>query len=226
MQKFTMILAAAATLAILPTQGMLAAQEAPAGQQPLAGDQPTAPEAAPGAAPEAAPEAVPPAAQPGAASPDAAAADPAAPEIRIKLREKHGDWEVRCAPDDSECFMYQLARDARSNPVAEINLVRLAGDSPAQAGVTVLTPLGTLLRPGLAVQIDEEQRRSYPFTWCDAAGCFARFALDEASVAAYRQGSDAKLTLFSIGAPGTPVELNVSLSGFTAAYDALQPIKN
>lgn len=154
------------------------------------------------------------------------AADPAAPEMRIKLRETFGDWEVRCAPDESECFMYQLATDANDNPVAEINLVRLAEGSPAVAGATVLTPLGTLLRPGLAVQVDEEQQRSYPFAWCDAAGCFARFALDQEAVDTYKQGNAARMTLFSIGAPGTPVELSISLNGFTAAMDSLDPIPN
>ena len=194
----------------LSTALALSAALAPAFAQEAGTEAPAAPAAPAPAAP--APEAAP-------------AGDPAAAEMRIKRRESHGDWEVRCAPDESECFMYQLARDAQNNPVAELNIVRLPEGAPAVAGVTVLTPLGTLLRPGLAVQIDGGEKRSFPFTWCDAAGCFARFALDTASIEAYQKGTTAKLTLFSVGAPGTPVELNVSLKGFTAALDSIEPLK-
>ncbi|WP_424933562.1 invasion associated locus B family protein [Amaricoccus macauensis] len=171
-------------------------------------------------------EAQPAPAAPAPAAPGSQVGDPAQGEIRIKLRETHGDWDVRCAPDESECFMYQLARDQNENPVAEINIVRLDNDSPASAGVTILTPLGTLLRPGLSLSVDGGERRSYPFIWCDAGGCFARFALSEEEVAVYEQGTNATLTLFSVGAPGTPVDLQLSLSGFTAAMDALEPIPN
>ncbi len=166
------------------------------------------------------------AAAPADPNPQAGTGDPAQSEFRIKLRETHGDWEVRCAPDESECFMYQLARDQNANPVAEINIVRLEEDAPANAGVTILTPLGTLLRPGLTLSIDGGERRSYPFLWCDASGCFARFALSDEEVAVLKKGSAATMTLFSVGAPGTPVDLRISLAGFTAAIDALSPVRN
>jgi invasion protein IalB len=177
---------------------------------------PSAPSDAPTAAP--APEA------PGPQVPQAG--DPTAGEVRLTVRATHGEWQVRCAPDDSECFMYQLAQDERDNPVAELNLVKLDDSTPAAAGFNVLTPLGTLLPPGLVVQIDGSEQRQYPFSWCDPAGCFARFAVDEATVEAMKRGSVATLTLFSVQAPGEPVVLEVSLSGFTAAFDSLDPIPN
>jgi invasion protein IalB len=160
------------------------------------------------------------------AAPGPAAGDPAAQENQINVRATHGAWEVRCAPDDSECVLYQLARDDQNNPVAELNIVKLAPDAQAAAGVNILTPLGTLLPPGLVLQIDDAQQRQYPFSWCDGAGCFARFAVDQASVDAMKRGSNAKLTLFSVGAPGTPVELDISLSGFTAGFDEIDPLPN
>jgi invasion protein IalB len=163
---------------------------------------------------------------PAPAAPGQAAGDPAAQENRINIRATHGAWEVRCAPDNSECVLYQLARDDQDNPVAELNVVKLSPDAPAAAGVNILTPLGTLLPPGLVLQIDDAQQRQYPFSWCDGAGCFARFAVDQATVDAMKRGSAAKLTLFSVGAPGTPVELEISLSGFTAGFDELDPLPN
>ncbi|MEM8571655.1 MAG: invasion associated locus B family protein [Pseudomonadota bacterium] len=174
-------------------------------------------------------EAPAPATETAPADPSAATAplaDPAQSEFRIRLRETHGAWEVRCAPNDSECFMYQLAYDANNNPVAEINVIRLEEGSPAEAGITVLTPLGTLLRPGITITVDGGERRSYPFIWCDNTGCFARFALSPEEVAGFRSGTSASMTLFSVGAPGTPVELAISLDGFTAGMEALNPIQN
>jgi invasion protein IalB len=152
------------------------------------------------------------------------AGDPAAGEVRLTLRATHGDWQVRCAPDNVECFMYQLAKDETGNPVAEINLVKLGGQSPAAAGFNVLTPLGTLLPPGLVLQIEGAEQRQYPFSWCDPAGCFARFAVDDTAVAAMKRGSAARMTLFAVQSPGEPVVLQVSLSGFTAAFDSLEAI--
>jgi invasion protein IalB len=149
------------------------------------------------------------------------AAAPAPPEVLEVVRETHGEWEVRCLPDGNECFLYQLALDADANPVAEFSLVTLPADSEAMAGVTVVTPLGTLLPAGLVVQVDGGEARRYDFTFCSQVGCFARFGVDDATVAALKRGQAATLQLVSIGAPDQPVDLEVSLEGFTAAYDSL-----
>jgi invasion protein IalB len=143
-------------------------------------------------------------------------------ELLEIVRESHGDWEVRCLPDESECFLYQLALDGDENPVAEFSLVTLPAGSEAVAGVTVVTPLGTLLPAGLQMQIDGANARQYDFTFCSQVGCFARFGLANDAVTALKRGRVAQLTLVSIGAPQQPVQLDVSLTGFTAAYDSLE----
>ena len=95
------------------------------------------------------------------------------------VRDTFGAWEVRCAPAGDDCFMHQLARDAAENPVAEVSVLKLPEVADAVAGVTVVTPLGTLLPQGLSLQVDGGQGRAYPFGWCSQVGCFARFGLDE-----------------------------------------------
>lgn len=159
----------------------------------------------------------------GAGAPGVAAGDPAAPEVREIVRESHGDWQIRCAPDGEECFMYQLVLDPEENPVAEFSLVRLPEGAEAAAGATVVTPLGTLLTAGLVLQVDSGEARQYPFSWCVQIGCFSRFGFDDASVAAMKRGSTAQMRLASIAAPEQPLTLDVSLSGFTAAFDSLEP---
>lgn len=157
---------------------------------------------------------------PGAQGP--AAGDPAKPEVMEIVRDTFGDWQIRCAPDGNECFMYQLALDAQRNPVAEVSILKLPAEAEAAAGVTVVTPLGTLLPSGVVLQVDSGERRQYPFAWCSQVGCFSRFGLDEPGVAGMKRGNVGKITLVSVGQPDQPVTLDLSLTGFTAAYDALE----
>lgn len=214
----------------LPAQTLLlaAAVVALAAAMPAsAQDTPAAPAAdAPAATPEAAPGTAPATDAPAPAAPAAPAAtgtaDPAAPEVMEVVRATFGDWEVRCAPTGNDCFMYQLAKDAGQNPVAEVSILKLPAQAEATAGVTIVTPLGTLLPPGIGLQVDTGDRRAYPFGWCSPVGCFARFGLDDASLAALKRGKRAKLSVASVGAPDRPIVLDVSLKGFTAAYDSLE----
>ena len=138
------------------------------------------------------------------------------------VKDTFGDWQVRCAPDGNECFMYQLAADQANNPVAEVSLLKLPEESEADAGVTIVTPLGTLFTTGVVLQIDGGEKRQFPFAWCSQVGCFARFGLDKPRVDALKRGKGGQITLISVGRPEAPVVLNLSLSGFTAAFDSLE----
>jgi invasion protein IalB len=188
------------------------APEAPAGQAPAA-EAPAAPEA---------PAAQAPAAPGGEAPGNPAVGDPAKREVMEIVRDTFGAWEIRCAPDGKECFMYQLALDERKNPVAEVSLLKLPEAAEAVAGVTVVAPLGTLLTAGVVVQVDGGERRQYPFAWCSQVGCFARFGLTQPSVDGMKRGKGGTITLVSITAPQSPVTVDLSLTGFTAAYDSLE----
>ncbi len=193
----------------------LAAQEAPAPAEPAA-EAPAEPAAeAPAEAPAE------PAAEPAAEAGEAAVTAPPEPEVMEVVRETHGDWEIRCEPDGDNCFLYQLARDANNSPVAEISIVKLPEGQEAAAGVTVVTPLGTFLTPGLGMQIDSGQGRQYEFAFCSQVGCFARFGLTNASVDAMKRGRAATLRVAAVQAPETPIDLRVSLTGFTAGFNAL-----
>lgn len=182
---------------------------------------------APTPAPDApaAPAAEAPAQPPADAGKAAAGGDgnPAAPEVREVVRDTFGDWQVRCTPQGNECFMYQLALDSNKNPVAEVSLLKLPAGSQATAGVTVVSPLGTLLTSGVGVQVDNNDVGRYPFNWCSQVGCFARFGLNDQTIVTLKHGKSGRMTLVSIAAPDHPLALNLSLTGFTAAYDSLAP---
>lgn len=163
--------------------------------------------------------------EPGA-DPAAPGTDPAAqpaeaaqePQVTV---EEIGDWQLRCEVESGNCFMYQLATDEQDNPVSEMNIVALPDDSDAAAGVTVVTPLGTLLTEGLVVQIDGNPAKQYAYNWCTRTGCFSRFGLSDDDVAWMKRGANARIRIVSISNSEQPVILSLSLAGFTAAFTKL-----
>ena len=136
----------------------------------------------------------------------------------------HGDWEMVCVREEDgpdPCQMYQLLRDADGNATAEITMFPLPPGGEAVAGATILTPLETLLTAQLVMVVDGGAAKRYPFTFCAVIGCIARVGFTAAEVDAFRRGSRATWALVPVAAPDQPVDLNMSLIGFTAAMEEL-----
>ena len=144
------------------------------------------------------------------------------------------DWELRCITGAEEgqaerCEMFQLLLDEQDNPVAVFRVsVPLVDVEDQVAAAVIVTPIETLLTPGIRVRIDESEPVGVPFTLCEETGCLARIPLTEENVAAFQAGGDVFLEIFALVRSdlgeigGVPVALTASLRGFTAAYDALQ----
>ncbi|RMF38006.1 MAG: invasion associated locus B family protein [Alphaproteobacteria bacterium] len=148
-----------------------------------------------------------------------------AEQPREKVKATHDDWQVICSiADEDRCYMYQLAKNAEGQPVAEFTLIRLPAGGQATAGATVVTGLGVLLQRGLGLQIDSSKPLGYPFTYCAQSGCFSRLGLTAATITRLKKGAQAKLTVFGVGVK-EPIVGVLSLKGFTAAYEELKPIK-
>ncbi|NKB29528.1 MAG: invasion associated locus B family protein [Rhodobacteraceae bacterium] len=158
-----------------------------------------------------------------AAAPAGATAEGEAPKGPY-LAGNFDDWEMRCqaVPDgEDRCHLYQLLKDSNDNSVAEISIFGLAKGGKAAAGVTIITPLATMLPPGIAMKVDNGKVTRRPFTFCAAIGCFSRFGLAEAEVAAFKRGAKADLQIVPAAAENKTVDLSVSLKGFTAGFDAV-----
>lgn len=150
-------------------------------------------------------------------------AEPEAPQTGdIYVEAEFDDWELRCIKSEAEvdpCQLYQLLDDGNGNPVAEINVFPLTGEGPA-AGATIITPLETLLTQQLALSVDGGQPKKYPFSWCSQVGCFARLGFSQEDVTAFKRGVKATVTIVPVAAADQKVSIDVSLKGFTAAFDA------
>lgn len=140
------------------------------------------------------------------------------------VKEAFESWELRCvrvAEGAEPCQLYQLLKDGEGNSVAEIGMFSLPEGGEAAAGATIIVPLETLLPAGLRLAVDATEAKIYPFTFCSQMGCVARVGFTAAEVAAFKAGVKATMTIVPAVAPDKTVELDMSLKGFTAGYDAV-----
>ena len=140
------------------------------------------------------------------------------------VAEVFTDWELRCVRTEDgndPCQLYQLLLDPSGNAVAEFSVFTLPEGQEAAAGATVITPLETLLTAQLRLAVDSGQAKRYPYSFCTQVGCFARLGFLDAEIEEFKRGSAANVTIIAAGAPEQPVELSMSLSGFTAGWDRL-----
>jgi len=145
------------------------------------------------------------------------------------IKETYEDWQLQCFRSDAEqdpCQMYQLLREEGGNPVAEFSIFKLPQDAPAEAGATIVVPLGTLLPEGLRISVDDGQAKAYNFSFCSMVGCFARIGFTKAEVDAFKSGGEANLVIVPAQAPEERVLIKASLKGFTAAYDNVSVAPN
>jgi invasion protein IalB len=152
-----------------------------------------------------------------------AAAEPADQTGQPYLREEFGDWSLRCvraAEGPDPCQLYQLLLDADGNAVAEISMFPLPEGGEAVAGATIVAPLETLLTEELTLSVDGTAARVYPFTFCTAAGCVARVGFTAEEVQQFRNGVAAEMSIVPAAAPDQRVTLAISLTGFTAGFEA------
>ena len=140
------------------------------------------------------------------------------------VADNFGDWEMRCiksAEGKDPCQLYQLLSDAEGNSVAEFSIFNLPAGQEAAAGATVVTPLETLLTAELRLKVDEGQARRYPYSFCSQIGCFARLGFTQGEGDAFKAGKAGVVTIVPAAAPNDVVVLTVSLSGFTAGWNAI-----
>jgi invasion protein IalB len=145
------------------------------------------------------------------------------------IKATHGDWSVRCFPgeaDEDLCQMYQLLTESEGNPVAEFTLYRLKGGGNIAAGATIAVPLGTLLTEEMKLTVDDGKAKSYAFSFCTMGGCFSRIGLTGPEVEALKKGAQAQIEIVPAQAPDQTVRIDVSLSGFTAAFDETSALGN
>lgn len=139
---------------------------------------------------------------------------------------KIGDWSLVCEANGAPpCAMTQLGRDQQGSPAIEF-VVRKIDDEKAEingvkvdAIADIITPLGVLLEFGLRLKIDDGEERGAPFRICQQHGCLVREPLSGDVIDALKKGNNATVVVAAEGAG--PVQIEISLRGFTKAYGSL-----
>lgn len=142
-------------------------------------------------------------------------------------KEKFGDWDLACVKTNNEtdpCSMLQVLVDSQNNPTAEVSIFRLENSGQAIAGGTIVVPLETLLTAQVTLSVDGGSGKRYNFSFCNALGCVAQVGFTQEDIDAFKRGNEAILSIVPAPAPDQRVNLRMSLSGFTAAYDAVDVI--
>lgn len=154
----------------------------------------------------------------------AAQAAPQAPALpEPYLAAEHRDWQVLCTRIGENgqelCEMYQLLTESNGQPIAEISIAALAEGGDIVAGATITTPLETFLPSGLGFRIgaNAQEIRVEAFRVCTVIGCIVRMGLTPDEIAQMQRGSEAFITIVPFVQIDQPVDIRVSLLGFTAA---------
>lgn len=138
------------------------------------------------------------------------------------LRATYGDWEVRCVTD-TDCVMTQLHRRSQQTADAVFTVIKpqkLSNDDgqAIEAFAEIVVPLGVYLPGGLGLKVDDQPAKAAPFERCIEEGCVVRAPISPAMLSNLKAGATANIVIF--GGPERPVSIPMSLTGFTAAFDA------
>lgn len=145
---------------------------------------------------------------------------------QVYVSEVFGDWSVQCerAPlgQDDPCEMSIFVNDQGAR-VAEFSVSRIDLPDDVVAVARIRTPLEVLLPPGVEIGVDGNQAGRVPYLACTPQFCVAEIQLRDKDVGVFKRGGEANLGIVSLGG-AQAISLDISLTGFTAAFDSLSPI--
>lgn len=138
------------------------------------------------------------------------------------LRATYGDWEIRCVTD-TDCVMTQLHRRSERSADAVFTIIKpqgLVGDDgqPIVAFAEIVVPLGVYLPGGLGLKVDDQPAKAAPYERCIEEGCVVRAPISPTMLGNLKAGGTVFLVVF--GSPEKPVQIPMSLAGFTAAFNS------
>ncbi|WP_108660438.1 invasion associated locus B family protein [Acuticoccus kandeliae] len=149
-----------------------------------------------------------------------ATALPAAPSIAQDAQQQQENaWVKICNRDPQAnkelCLITQELRTDSGQFLASVAIREI----PGEARKTLLTsvPVGMLIQAGVQLQIDGAQAQRAVYSICFPNACYAELAIDAAFISRLKAGG--KLQVTTINQQAKPVRFDMTLIGFTSAYD-------
>lgn len=141
----------------------------------------------------------------------------------VKPNQKFGDWIGNCEGDGAKriCQISQAptTKEDKRTMLAVVVAMVPQKDGQKAPQMTIIAPLGTLLVPGLNLQIDENTANRAPFVQCAPVGCRTTLTLDATGIQNFKSGKQFKVSY--VMPNGQSITVPISLSGFSAGIDAL-----
>jgi len=147
----------------------------------------------------------------------------------VPYEEQFDDWFVICnlpAGGVRECTITQPVPNPLGTLAVRINIWPITDSNLFAAAAAIVTPLGTNLETGIELAVDSNSPRRYGFKYCVPDGCLARIGLLRTELNSMKAGSVWKMVLFELDDASTPIQFDLSLSGFTAAFERLDEIQS
>ena len=129
-----------------------------------------------------------------------------------------GQWFKACAKqgDNNICNVQNIRTADTGQLLTAVSLITVEG-ATNQKIFQVSVPTGRLVPPGIQMQIDTNAATRIPFGLCLPDRCIAEVPLTDAMVSSMKRGGKMTLTSVNFQRKANPIEM--TLSGFTAAYD-------
>jgi invasion protein IalB len=142
----------------------------------------------------------------------------ALPTVASAQAQRPDGWFKVCAKqDDNDICNTQFQSVASTGQVlTAISLIDVKGKVERRV-FQITVPSGRLIPEGIKLRIDDKQETSLQYIYCFPQSCIAEVNLDDALIKILKSGG--KLTVTSTNVQNQPNPIDVTLEGFTAAYD-------
>lgn len=146
----------------------------------------------------------------------------AAPALAQQKPPTNGWYKVCSKQEDNDICNVQFQSVASTGQlVTAVSLAEIKGKINRRV-FQVTVPIGRLIPAGIKVKVDDKKEVTIPYTYCFPQSCMAEVQLDDNLVTLLKSGSGMSIT--STNFQNKPNPVDVTLSGFTAAYDG-EPLK-
>ncbi|MFN7103629.1 MAG: invasion associated locus B family protein [Pseudorhizobium sp.] len=157
----------------------------------------------------------------GASAPTMALAQDAAPAAGAPGAPPLGWFKTCTKQDDSDLCVVQNVNVAQNGQlITAVGLITVEGKVNRKI-LQVSVPTARLIAPGVVMQIDGGQGQKLDYAVCLPDKCTAEVPLTDAMIASLKRGGEVVFT--SINFRRAPNPINISLNGFTGAFDG-EPI--
>ncbi|MEP1444202.1 MAG: invasion associated locus B family protein [Hyphomicrobiales bacterium] len=144
-----------------------------------------------------------------------------ATEKQARAQQSH--WIVTCSnraiPERLNCSMSQVVTVANGNSRQRIVSATIHRQDE-NAEILITLPHGLNLLKGVGFAIDEASSQRFDIHAADANGSYVRIPLTKDRVSAMKTGNIMKLSV--VGSNGQNINLQLSLNGFTQAYNLMK----